>query len=105
MGRGTQNLWGIATPACALVRDDLLGMASAKRPLPPGGRWAGEAGSEEERQNVKHGRKYEEMRQRKISARIPHQSPPYGGASFPPGEAVAAPARPNGSVFPVGEAL
>ena len=28
------------------------------------------------------------MLNRNISARIPHQSPPYGGDSFPPGEAI-----------------
>ena len=31
------------------------------------------------------------IQNRKVSARIPHQSPPCGGDSFPPGEAFCAP--------------
>ena len=53
-------------------------------------RWAGEAGSEEERRYLKNGKKYEKVRYLKIFARIPLQSPPEGGDSFPPGEAVSS---------------
>ena len=62
----------------------------AKRLLLPGRRGPGEAGSEEERRYLKDGKKYEKMRYLNIFARIPLQSPPEGGDSFPPGEAVSS---------------
>ena len=69
-------------------------MIVAKRPLLPGRRWAGEAGSEEERRHLKHRKMFEKRAYQNISARIPLQSkigceePIF--ASFPPGEAVGA---------------
>ena len=65
----------------------------AKRPLPPRGRWTGKAGPEEEWRDLKNRKKSEKMRYLQVSARIPLQSPPAGGASFSPGEAVCAAAQ------------
>ena len=62
-------------------------------------RWQPEGLTDEERRCVECVRKYEEMRKRKFSARIPLQSPPDGGASFSPGEAVCAAAQELRSVI------
>ena len=66
-------------------------------------RWAGEAGSEEERRYLRGHKKLEQMRDLNIFARIPLQSKIGSGgpifASFPPGEAVCAAAQMRGRYF------
>jgi len=75
---------------------DMFDLCWRFAPLLPGRRWAGEAGSEEERRNVKCRKKPRKSAYRNISARIPLQSSdaPLGPSddSFPPGEAACAPA-------------
>ena len=55
--------------------------------LPPGGRWPGEAGSEEERRYLKCGICLVKMQKHWISARIPLQPQCAHWGSFSPGEA------------------
>ena len=53
----------------------------------PGGRWPSKARSDEGYHGIRFSSGLQLIQNRQITARIPHQSPPEGGDSFPSGEA------------------